>query len=427
MDRGALLMAKKATHAETWFFFIVLLLGFLYSNLMRIAGVVVLPPFAESIGIGAGAVGFISSLFFYTYGGSFGAWGIVADRSGPYKTCGISLLIAAAGSFVLMFANSVFTIGLGRALSGLGLSSAFTGVMLYSAAAFRRENFAFFIGLSMMIGHSGTVVAVAPLGAALDAVGFRGIYLILGAFPLALGLTLLSWRKHDPHLLLGHEGNAPFSAKSFLRDLREGGVMIWRSFPLRVIALTWAVSSAAISTLQGLWAVTWLQTTTGAAVASARMSATWISIGMVIGPAVGSVLTRRFSGERTAFFVMCVLTEASWILWMLLSLLGFGLRALSAAGFGIGFFSCIGFVFMGNAARELSPPGKNGAALGMINMALYLLLIVFQWGTGLVLDLFPSSTIPGTYTQTGYQVGFGAILLLQGYVFYLVMKVKAFR
>ena len=425
MDRGALMRDK--TNREAWFFFAVLVLGFLYSNLMRIAGVVVLPPFAESLGIGAGAVGFISSLFFYTYGGSFGAWGIVADRSGSFKTCGISLLIAATGSFVLMFANSVFTVGLGRALSGLGLSSAFTGVLLYSAATFRSENYAFFVGLSMVIGHAGTVLAVAPLGAALDAVGFRGIYLILGLFPLALGLVLLIHRSRDPQLSSRVRTQTPFSMMGFLRDLRDGGVMIWRSFPLRVIGLTWAVSAAAISTLQGLWAVTWLQTTTGAEVPASRMCATWISIGMVVGPAVGGVLTRRFAGERKAFFAMCVLTEASWVCWMLLSLFGFGLGALSAAGFAIGFFSCLGFVFMGNATRELSPPGKNGAAIGMINMLLYMMVIVFQWGTGLVLDLFPSPATPGAYTQAGYQIGFGAIVLFQGYLFYLITKVRTFR
>lgn len=420
-------MTKNRTKPETWIFFTVLVLGFLYSNLMRIAGVVVLPPYAESMGIGAAAVGFISSLFFYTYGGSFGAWGILADRNGPYVTCGISLLIAAAGSFILMFAKTVFAIGLGRALSGLGLSSAFTGVLIYSAVAFRSENYAFFVGLSMVIGHMGTVVAVAPLGAAVDAAGFRVVYFALGVFPLALGLVLLVFRARDPYLASELRARDAFSMRAFLRNLLDGGVMIWRSFPLRVIALTWAVSAAAISTLQGLWAVTWVQATTGADVSAARMCATWISFGMVAGPVAGSILTRRFSGDKAAFFAMFALMEASWLLWMLLSFLGFGLNALSAAGFAVGFFSAVGFVFMGNATRELAPKGKNGSAIGMINMLLYLCVILFQWGSGVVLDLFPSPDTPGAYTQAGYQLGFGCILLLQAYLLRLIVKVKSFR
>lgn len=420
-------MTQPRTNPEKWIFFALLVLAFLYSNLMRIAGVVVLPPLAESLGIGAGAVGFISSLFFYTYGGSFGAWGILADRKGPYMTVGVSLMIAAGGSFILMFAGSVFAVGLGRALSGFGLSSAFTGVLLYSAAAFRVERYAFFVGLSMVIGHMGTVVAVAPLGAALDAVGFRGVYFALGVFPLAIGLPLLAFRARDPYVASGKRTPGGFSFMDFMRDLRDGGVMIWQSFPLRVIALTWGVSAAAISTLQGLWAVTWVQATTGADASAARMCATWISFGMVAGPVAGGVLTRRFAGRRRLFVVMWTLIVASWALWMGLALVGAPLRMLSAAGFALGFFSAVGFVFMGNATRELAPPGKNGSAIGMINMGLYMMVIIFQWGTGIILDLFPSPDIPGAYTQTGYQIGFGAILLFQAWLLRMILKVESFR
>ena len=137
----------------------LLVTGFLYCNLIRISGVVVLPPLMDSLGIGAGTVGFPSSLFFYTYGGTFALWGIVMDRIGTFRTCGVSLLIAACGSLI-MTSGSVFGISLGR-----DLSSAFTGVLLYCAAAFPRENCAFFVGLSMVIGHAGTALAVAPLGA----------------------------------------------------------------------------------------------------------------------------------------------------------------------------------------------------------------------------------------------------------------------
>lgn len=411
---------------RAWLFFAVLVTGFLYCNLIRISGVVVLPPLMESLGIGAGTIGFLSSLFFYTYGGTFAFWGIVMDRIGTFRTCGVSLLIAACGSLIMMLSESVFGIGLGRALSGLGLSSTFTGVLLYCAAAFPREQYAFFVGLSMVIGHSGTVLAVAPLGAALDAVGFRGVYLFFALFALSLGAVLLLNREKDPQLAVKDRMTERFSVKSFAESLKNGGVMIWKSFPLRVICLTWGISAASMSTLQGLWAVAWVQLTTGADPSAARMCATWISVGMVVGPAVGGVVTRKFSGSKSAFFVMCALIESSWLMWALLSMAGAGLYWLGVSGFLIGFFSGVGFVYMGNAVRDLTPFSQNGAVLGMINMFLYLMVIVFQWGTGVMLDLFSSASAPGGYTQFGYQAGFGLILLLQGYSFYLITKVKSF-
>ena len=412
---------------RAWFYFAVLVLGFLYSNLVRISGVVVLPPLMESLGINAATVGFLSSVFFYSYGGSFALWGIVADRLGTFRTSGVSLLIAGSGALTLMCSTSVVGIGLGRVLSGLGLASAFTCVLLYCAAAFKREHYPLFVSLSMAIGHAGTVVAIAPLGSALDAFGYRGVYLFLALFAFVLGALLLFGRDKDPQLALAEKPAGGFSLKNFLLDLKEGALLTWRSFPLRVVGLTWGISAAAISTLQGLWAVAWLVTTTGADPSSARLCATWISIGMVVGPVVGGVLTKRFLGSRVAFFTMCAFIELAWILWAVLSFFGASLSALGVAGFGIGFFSGLGFVYMGNAVRDLAPFSKNGAVLGMINMFLYLMVIVFQWGTGFVLDFFPSQAAPGAYAQMGYQIGFALILLLQGYVFLLILRVKSFK
>jgi len=109
---------------RNWFFFSLFAFAFLYSNLLRISGVVILPPLAESLGISASMVGFLSSLFFYTYGVSFVFWGIVADRWGAFRTCGLSLIIAATASAILAHAETPVTIGIGRAFSGFGLSSA---------------------------------------------------------------------------------------------------------------------------------------------------------------------------------------------------------------------------------------------------------------------------------------------------------------
>ncbi|MDO9543895.1 MAG: hypothetical protein Q7J00_01775, partial [Synergistaceae bacterium] len=90
-------------------------------------------------------------------------------------------------------------------------------------------------------------------------------------------------------------------------------------------------------------------------------------------------------------------------------------------------FSGAAFVFMGNAVRELSPTRHTGTVIGLLNLMIYGLLIVFQWGTGFILDLFPVDVSTGTYSQIGYQIGFGAILLIQGYSFFLITKVRSFE
>ena len=372
-------------------FFVILLLGFMLSNLMRISGVVVLPPLGESLGLSASTIGFLSSLFFYTYGLSFGLWGVLIDRRGAFRCCGTALLVAACGSFIMMFSGTAAAIGLGRALCGLGLSSAFTGILTYCAVSFPQKDYGGYVGLSMVVGHSGTIIAVAPLGFAMKQIGSRGVFCVLGLFALALGAALLCFRKDDP---LTRPADGSVDPAAVFSELWTVSKNIWKKFPLRVVMYTWGVSAAAAAALQGLWAVAWLQTAAGMPLGTAYLCATWISFGMVAGPAFGGWLVRCCRNEKRSFFTVCLLTQASWLLWLLLSLFSGSAALFGAAGFLIGFFNGCGYVFMGSAVRSLVPLSQNGGTIGVINMFLYLMVIIFQWGTGVCLCLLYTSTLP---------------------------------
>lgn len=403
-------------------FFVILLLGFMLSNLMRISGVVVLPPLGESLGLSASTIGFLSSLFFYTYGLSFGLWGVLIDRRGAFRCCGTALLVAACGSFIMMFSGTAAAIGLGRALCGLGLSSAFTGILTYCAVSFPQKDYGGYVGLSMVVGHSGTIIAVAPLGFAMKLIGSRGVFCVLGLFALALGAALLCFRKDDP---LTRPADGSVDPAAVFSELWTVSKNIWEKFPLRVVMYTWGVSAAAATALQGLWAVAWLQTAAGMPLGTAYLCATWISFGMVAGPAFGGWLVRCCRNEKRSFFTVCLLTQASWLLWLLLSLFSGSAALFGAAGFLIGFFNGCGYVFMGSAVRSLVPLSQNGGTIGVINMFLYLMVIIFQWGTGVCLDLFKAPA--GGYTNLGFLSGFFLIVLLQGWAFWLITKVNSFK
>lgn len=404
-----------------FFFFCLMLLCFLLSNLMRISGVVVLPPLGESLGLSASTIGFLSSVFFYTYGLSFGPWGVLIDRRGPFRCCGIALVIAAIGSFIMMFSGSAFAIGLGRALCGLGFGSAFTGILVYFAVSVPQKDYAAYVGLSMVVGHSGTVIAVAPLGFALRLIGARGVFLIFGLVSLATGLLLLFFRKYDPQPL--KEG--PIEISAIFRDLWHSAKNVWSIYPLRVVFYTWGVSAGAIAALQGLWAVEWLRTA-GMTQNAAFLCATSISVGLVAGPAFGGWLAKRCSNEKFTFFVVGMIAELAWVMWLGFSFLTASEVVFTIVGFSIGFFNGCAYVFMGNGARNLVSLDEYGGAIGVINMFIYILVIVFQWGSGVCLDIFRVPTTGG-YSVMGFFVGFLPIVILQGLAFMLILKAKAFK
>ncbi|MCF0247448.1 MAG: MFS transporter [Synergistes sp.] len=409
-----------------YFFLVVLLVAYFMSNLMRVSGVVVLPPLAESMGLSAAAIAFLSSLFFYTYGASYGLWGVLVDERGSFTCCGISLMIAAAGCLTMGISSTEFAIGAGRALCGLGMASAFTGILMYCAYAFSRENYPLMVGVCLVIGHSGTVAAVAPLGWALDLLGARGVFFALAVTAFVLGAILLFYKKYDPRLAKG-EVHGRLKFKEVTTDLFDAAALSWKKYPLRVVVLTWATTAAAIAALQGLWAVSWIECTTSVSLSEARICATFISIGLVAGPAAGGFIFKRCprSYEKKTFLWCCILNQLSWLLWMASPHFPNAVTLFAISGFAVGFFNGVGYVFTGNAIRTLAPLDKNAAIIGVTNMILYLGVIVFQWGTGAVLDLFPSGTA-GYYKEEGFLLGFALILIIQGLSFYMITKVKKF-
>lgn len=411
---------------KSWLFFVLLALGFLYSGLIRISGVVILPIVADSLGISASMVGFLSSLFFYTYGLSFGILGPFVDRFGSFRTCGITLFCAAAGSFILAFANTPLLIGLGRIISGFGLASSFTGIIVYCAVAFPADKYSMFAGLCLTIGHFGTILAVAPLGSAIDIWGLKTVYLFLAFFPAILGLVLLLFRSQDPSYSNPVENSPNALFGNFFSDIAKGLKTVWCIKSLRIVGLVWAFSSACIITLQGLWAVTWIQTSVNVSADIARNCATWISIGMVIGPAVGSMITLRNVSGKKVLMSFGILIQLSWIFWCMVSFFNAPIFLLAISGFLLGFIVGMGFVYMCSMTRKLAPDDKGGTAVGIISMCMYIMVIVFQWGTGIIINMFPALE-PGSYTQLGYQAAFITLMILQSIIIYQILAMDSFK
>lgn len=86
---------------------------------------------------------------------------------------------------------------------------------------------------------------------------------------------------------------------------------------------------------------------------------------------------------------------------------------------------------LGNAVRNLAPMDKNAGVIGVINMLLYIEYAFIHRsnyirGTGVVLDFFPAFSA-GCYREEGFLIGFGVIMLIQGWTFHLITKAESFR
>ena len=74
-----------------------LCLAYFFSNFFRISAAVLLPRLAVDLGMTAATTGFISSLFFYTYGAVQPLCGALNDRYGPLRVGAAGMGICAVG------------------------------------------------------------------------------------------------------------------------------------------------------------------------------------------------------------------------------------------------------------------------------------------------------------------------------------------
>lgn len=414
---------KDSRHSRL-LFLAVLMCGFFYSSLVRISGVVVLPPLASSLGLSASSLGFISSMFFYTYGIGYGVWGVLIDRHGTFCCCGVSFLAASAGSFIMMSSASVLGMSVGRALAGIGLSSMYVGMLSYCSRAFPIERYAFYSSITMFTGSAGTMAAVAPLGALLDTIGPRGTLFFLGVAAGVIGLTFLLNVKNEPMGELEQSGGAKHdSISGCFKEVWNTAAMCWHNYPLRTISMIWAAVNTSMQTLQALWGVAWLQSVSSVSVPQARLCLTFVSIGLTTGPLAGGAIIGRCRGGKSVLVVSNALILAAWAVWLVSSAISAPIYIFGAAAFTIGFCNAISTIFMSKSIQEIVPD-RNASTLGFANMLSYAFIVVFQWGSGVILDRFPHAG--GVYSEKGFLISFLAILAVQFYSFTMIFRVDSF-
>jgi hypothetical protein len=84
---------------------------------------------------------------------------------------------------------------------------------------------------------------------------------------------------------------------------------------------------------------------------------------------------------------------------------------MGSIGFLIGVGSSTCMVFSINTIKSLAPDSHAGLAIGTGQMLLYMVVVVVQWGSGALINLFPGET-PGTFRNLGFVIAFGAVVAL---------------
>lgn len=218
--------------------FLVFLLGYVLSQFFRTFLAVIAPELGRKLGIGPYELGIMSAAYFAAFAFAQFPVGYFFDKAGPRRIVPLTLLAAAAGSFLFALAESPAALVVAMALIGIGCSAVYIGALYMFGRVFAPQRFAFLSSWLIGLGSAGNLFAATPLAAATEAFGWRAVFWAVGAVTLLSALLVFAVVRDPPR---ADRGPPELSALSGLREVISIRA-IWPILPL--VATSYAVIAA---------------------------------------------------------------------------------------------------------------------------------------------------------------------------------------
>lgn len=313
--------------------------------------------------------------------------GLLADRYSQKAICSISFVLMIIGASVLATGHSLFTLALGRVLSGLGAITLVVVVPQFLAQWFTGRGMGIAMGVFNTAMPLGTILSLNFLSLLGERLGWRAsIWTSAFMSILALGVFVLLF---TPAPRKKAQISAP--SESLFRELRSVGAPIW------LVGAAWMFYNAASISMYTFTPD--LLKATGLSVASAGF---YTSVVMwpvlVMSPVVGYMIDKidrkktiiGFGGIILAILVVWIPGETSWLLGLL---------------FFIGIMQSLVPTPIFALVPDVVHPEKLGFGFGIITTCVNLGIVVGPFATGLIKDL------TGSY-QASYSLMSGFFFLV---------------
>jgi sugar phosphate permease len=227
--------------------FVPFVCGYYISYVFRTIVAVIASRLSSDLGLNAGDIGILTSVYFLAFALAQLPLGYMLDRHGPRRVQSVLLLIAASGAVLFGFGHSLAVLIVSRALIGLGVSGALMAGLKAIVLWFPIEKLPIVNGWFVMLGGLGAVTATGPTETLLSWIGWRDLFKLLGIATAVCAFAIyvvVPDRPNDP--VMGHRSRL-VTLRSIYVDPR-----FWRLAPLSAscIGAAWA--------LQGVWAAAWL-------------------------------------------------------------------------------------------------------------------------------------------------------------------------
>ncbi len=376
----------------------VVVAAYVLSFFHRFAPATIAQDLALAFSTTAASLGVLAATYFYVYTVMQIPTGILVDSVGPRRILLIGGLIASAGSFLFGFAASLDAALVGRTLVGLGVSMTFIAMLKIIAVEFEENRFATLVGVVMLVGNCGSVLAGAPLSMLAQATGWRGVFMAAGSLSLLFGIAC--W-------LLVRDATADGRPRPrFDRTAVLSG--LWSVLKNRAtwpaVGVNFGISGSFFA-FAGLWATPLLMATQGIdrGVAANHLSLYFACF--AVSCLVLGTLSDRLRRRKPVVIAGALLYCIEWLFWLSgvqvplpVSYFLFGLMGAATSCFSLS-WAC---------AKEVNPPLLSGMSTSVCNMGGFLAGAILQPLVGWVMDQrWQGLLVNGSrvYSSADYRVG----------------------
>ena len=380
--------------------FLPFALGYYLSYLYRVVNAVIAPNLVADLGVDPSDLGLLTAAYFLTIAAFQLPLGVWLDRFGPRRIESLLLIFAAMGAFVFSRAETLGGLVAGRAFIGFGVSACLMAAFKAFVMWFPRRQLPLINGLQMAAGGLGALSATAPVEALLGITDWRGIFLILSILTLVVAATVF-WGvpEKDPgssHLTFGEQ----------LRGISQvfTSMTFWRIAPVTTL------SQAGFLSIHGLWSGPWLRDVAGLNRGEVAGVLLLVATAMIAGFVLLGGAAERLSKAGIRPVVVAVAGMSTFMLMQLLVVVGFPRWALPVWML-FGFFGTSGIISYAVLSQNF-PAHLAGRANTALNLLVFVMAFIAQWGIGAVIEIWPV-TARGGYDPAGYRTAFGMILVLQ--------------
>ncbi|MBK7815739.1 MAG: MFS transporter [Rhodocyclaceae bacterium] len=375
--------------------------AYVLSFFQRFAPAGIAQDLAAAFQTSAASLGVLAATYFYVYTVMQVPTGILVDTLGPRRILFLGGLIAGGGSLLFGMAESLNGALVGRTLIGLGVSVVFIAMLKIIALWFEERRFATVVGMSMLVGNLGSVLAGAPLSWLAQTAGWRGVFVGVGAVSLCLGAIcwlLVRDRIDDGAVASARRVDRTVVLSGLLSVLRNHA-----TWPAAAVNFGLAGSFFAFG---GLWASPYLMQVHGMTRAMASNHLSVYFAGFALGCLFIGNLSDRLGRRKPVVLVSAHVYGLIWLVW----LSGIALPvAASYVLFAVMGVATASFTLTWACAKEVNPPQLSGMSTSVTNMGGFLGGALLQPLVGWIMDLSWDGTMANGarfYSPENFKYGF---------------------